>query len=418
MLTRYDEYPVHQAVRPFSEIPSTDYAWSDGYYFALYNAELKIKLFWNMRVHANTDILYGFTGIAYEDRQRTLRFSRAWRPNCDTVLGPYSFDFIESFKNIRLKLDANESGYSYDINWLGVAPPIEEDRRLHSVNGRRVTDQVRYVQEGTGTGWLEIDGKRYEISPENGWSGFRDHSWGLYFETQPLKPDNKWFPPQKRTRSFDPTSHLEPGKLAFMTWNNFRTETFSGAYWVYEDINGVRHPVWDATQAMQLGGVVDYGWEGPRVHIVDIQHDYRFVPGTRRFAGGTTTLTDQNGGTWVNEYEVGGAPWLFAPCGPWPGAWKDGGNWQTYHGPGVSFEWDEIDIAVQPLDYHQAPHLPAMKKVLGTEYECKLRVTDPTGKVHQGIGHVETMSFGDYTRYGFSSDTDPASGGGEGPFEG
>ena len=39
MLTPYDEFPVHQASRPFSYIPSTDYNWDDGYYFGVQSRE-------------------------------------------------------------------------------------------------------------------------------------------------------------------------------------------------------------------------------------------------------------------------------------------------------------------------------------------------------------------------------------------
>ena len=416
MLTRYDEYPIHQAVRPFSEIPSSDYAWSDGYYFAVYNPERKIKLFWCLRVHPNSDVVHAWGGIAHNDRQRTVRFSRAWRPECDTVIGPFDIDFIEAFKRIRLSLEPNESGYCYDLEWLGIAPPHEEDRRIFSENGRRVTDQLRYLQEGTARGWFGLDGERIEIRPEGGWGAFRDHSWGIYFTSPPIKPDEKWFSPAMRTRSFEPNAHLEPSRLAFMTWNNIKTEAFSGAYWVYEDEKGVTQPVWSSPQAMQVGGIVDFGWDGPRVHIIDVQHDYRFKEGTRLFAGGTTTLTDQQGGRWVNEYEIGGAPWLFYPCGPWRGAWKDGGTWATYHGEGVAMQWDEIDISNQPLDYQASPDLPVIPGLTGTEYECKLRVTDPQGGTHSGVGHVEVMSFGRYEKYGFADEAE-ASGGGAGTFE-
>ena len=49
MLTQYDEYPVHQSPYTFSEIPSTDYNWDDGYFFGIYNAEEQIFLYTGMR---------------------------------------------------------------------------------------------------------------------------------------------------------------------------------------------------------------------------------------------------------------------------------------------------------------------------------------------------------------------------------
>ena len=422
MLTKYDEYPIHQAVRPFSELPSTDLGWNDGYYFAIFNPELKIKLFWCLRVHPNSDVVHAWAGFVRNDRQRTVRFSRAWRPDCDTVIGPYGIDFIEAFRRIRLTLDANESDYSFDLEWLGIAPPHEEDRRIFAENGRRVTDQMRYVQEGTARGWFEIDGEHVEVHPGAGWGAFRDHSWGIYFTSPPIQPDPKWFPPKARTRAFEPNAHVEPGRLAFMTWNNIQTDTFSGIYWVYEDEDGVTHPVWTSPQAMQVGGALDFGWDGPRLHIVDVRHDFRFKEGTRVFAGGATTLTDENGGQWINEYERGGAPWLFYPCGPWPGAWRDGGTWATWHGEGVAMQWDEIDISNQPMDYQAAPDMPIVRDLLGTEYECKLRVTDPSGMVHRGTGHLELITFGRHKRYGFGEDFPPGGGsgggsGGSGTFE-
>ena len=59
MLTPYDEFPVHQASRPFSHLPSTDHAWDDGYFFGVYSAEAKLFLFTGMRVNANADVIGG-----------------------------------------------------------------------------------------------------------------------------------------------------------------------------------------------------------------------------------------------------------------------------------------------------------------------------------------------------------------------
>ena len=44
MLSPYDEYPVHQTPYPVSYIPSTDYNWDEGYYFAAFNPDEKVFL--------------------------------------------------------------------------------------------------------------------------------------------------------------------------------------------------------------------------------------------------------------------------------------------------------------------------------------------------------------------------------------
>ena len=99
---------------------------------------------------------------------------------------------------------------------------------------------------------------------------------------------------------------------------------------------------------------------------------------------------------------------------PGQGPGRDGGNWATWHGPGVAMQWDEIDISNQPLDYQASPEMPVVRDLLGTEYECKLRVTDPSGKVHRGTGHLELITFGRHKRYGFGDDYPPGGGSGGG----
>ena len=40
------------------------------------------------------------------------------------------------------------------------------------------SDTIRYHQAGTVSGWIEIEGLRHEVHPED-WFGFRDRSWGI-----------------------------------------------------------------------------------------------------------------------------------------------------------------------------------------------------------------------------------------------
>ena len=68
MLTQYDEYPVHQTARSFSEPESTDYTWNDGYYFAFYDPFQELGVFMSLRVHPNTNMVNAFVGTLYEGR--------------------------------------------------------------------------------------------------------------------------------------------------------------------------------------------------------------------------------------------------------------------------------------------------------------------------------------------------------------
>ena len=400
MLTQYDEYPVHQTVQPFSEPVSTDYTWNDGYYFDFYDPVREIDVFMSLRVHPNTNMINAFVGVVKDGHQRTLRLSRVWRPDCDTSIGPFRISFPEPFRRIRLTLAENPAGFSFDVDWCALAAPVEEHPRLFKLNGRKVTEQVRYLQSGAPSGWVEIDGSRYECDTDT-WGALRDHSWGLYFEQDPLKPDPKWLPEQVRTRAFEPDAHLPTERLAFYTWNFFNTADHTGVYWSFDNEEGGQPDVFASSQAMKPGGYISRrGDFEKRLRIVDIKHELTFLPGTRVFSGGVVRVVDEDGGEWTHEMEVGSPPWILYPGGVFPGTWKDGGAWNTYHGEGVSMEWDDIDISRQPLDYTASSGV-VIPDCMGMEYNTRLKVTDPSGKTQSGIGHSELMSQGRYIPYGF-----------------
>src|SRR5262245_21653789 len=104
MLTPYDEFPVHQSSHTFAEIPSTDYNWDDGYWFGVFNPDLKIFLGTGARLNANSDMFGGYAMLNVAGRQHTVRFSRCWRGNFDLAIGPYRIRFVEPLRTIRLSL--------------------------------------------------------------------------------------------------------------------------------------------------------------------------------------------------------------------------------------------------------------------------------------------------------------------------
>ena len=63
VLTRYDEFPVHQSPYPFSVVPVTDYSFDDGYYFGVFSADEGVFLFQGMRVNPNNDMIGGYAGV-------------------------------------------------------------------------------------------------------------------------------------------------------------------------------------------------------------------------------------------------------------------------------------------------------------------------------------------------------------------
>lgn len=410
MLTQYDEFPVHQASRPFSHIPSTDYNWDDGYYFGAFSAKHKIFLLTGMRVNPNTDMIGGYAIIFVNGRQHNVRFSRCWRQQADTVIGPLSYRFTEPLKRIQLTLTANDSLLSFDLEWKGTIPAFEEEHHVAENRGRRTTDQTRYSQVGVVNGHIVFDGQRIEVE-ELDWTGDRDHSWGLYAERPPLGAPKDLLPPRPA-----------PGKRrAFRFWTPFRCGDYGGFYHFHETETG-EQCITNDVFGSSFEGVIYKGFEGAPVRLVSGSHRMEFHEGSRIIKSGVVTLVDEQGGSWRHEFAMPMLPWIVQPMGYTPGSWKDGGTMHTYHGnEELVLEWDELDASVQPFAY--TPYAPKNAQgstnaevsdafglgiggsnIHGIEYLAAFTLTTPTGEVVTGQGHVECFIDGRYDPYGFSDD--------------
>src|SRR5581483_10247622 len=116
-----------------------------------------------LRITPNTDIVGGYAAVNHAGRQRTVRFSRRWRENCDTTVGPFTIRIVEPYRDIRLTLADNDAGLRFDLHWLGSAPAFVETHHLARNASRRTTDQTRYVQAGTATGSITLDGRAWAV---------------------------------------------------------------------------------------------------------------------------------------------------------------------------------------------------------------------------------------------------------------
>jgi hypothetical protein len=388
-LTPYDEFPVHQAPYPFSYIPSTDYTWCDGYYFGVFSPDDQVFLATGIRVNPNSDMIGGYALLNVAGRQHTFRFSRSWRRDFSLAVGPYRVEVLEPMKRLRLVLEPNESGQSFDIVWEGVSPPYEEEHHIAVNRGRRTTDQTRYSQPGTCSGFIELDGRRWEVTPGR-WNGARDHSWGLYMERPPLGPDKKWLPPSEHGKS----------ERAFRLWTCFNTPPFSGFFHLHEDAEGRQRKMNDVF-GIPFGGTFYKGWSEP-IAMVAARHEVRLVPGTRLLKQAEVFLTDSAGGEWRQLFEAVSPPWIVATMGYNTGSWKDGGNVFSYHGSEeLATEWDDFDFSQQPVRYvpygvkdpsqgdGHGVYDSFAEPIYGVEYGARVTTWAPDGTKGEGSAQFE-----------------------------
>jgi hypothetical protein len=393
-LTPFDEFPVHATPFPMSYVPNTDFAWDDGYYFLAYDIESGIAIWNGMRVAPNSNIIGGHSSFNIRGVQRTLRLSRIWRDDYSLAIGPFRYEFVEPMRLIRMVLEPNESGMSYDVLWRGLAPAHLAAHHRAIRTGRFTTDQSRYHQVGVATGWMEIDGKRIELSDAAPWGGTRDHSWGLYESRPPLSGGAQWLPPSPK-----------PPIIRALRFSLFLESEGFSAYFHFHEGPGGERVVFNDAFGIPLEGWINVGWDGPSLKIVDYRHELKWRPGTRSVTSGKVMLTDERGGQWSLDIEVKAPPHVLGQIGYHVGAWRDGGTIHTYHGASPAMEWDEFDFSRQPCE-HTFPGSGVKRTVFGVEHLAAVKTTAPDGTVTQGRAQFEVFLNGRYSPYGFEEQFD------------
>ena len=99
-----------------------------------------------------------------------------------TVIGPIRYEVVEPLRKVRFVLEPNDR-QPIAFNWLfeAAVPPHMEERNHLRTHYRVASELVRYHQTGVCSGWVEVDGKRTEMTPET-WVTTRDHSWGVRYD--------------------------------------------------------------------------------------------------------------------------------------------------------------------------------------------------------------------------------------------
>ena len=188
---------------------------------------LGIYLLTGFRITPNADVIGGHAGFNRRGVTRTLRFSREWRREIDTAVGPFQLQFTRPMEEMHLVLGKNPSGMEWDLRWLAEAPAHLSSHHLATNRGRRTTDQSRYNQVGRVEGWAEIDGRRITLDAAD-WLGIRDHSWGIYEGRPPLGGHTRWLPP----------AEIPAARRALRFSFFFATDEFSGYFHLHEDEEG------------------------------------------------------------------------------------------------------------------------------------------------------------------------------------
>lgn len=324
--TPADELLHHQIVDTFATIAQSDLSWTEKLWTPFSRKDGSLQIDVGMGRYHNRDILDGFAGMSRGREQWTVRASRELHQDpLNTAVAPISYEIVEPLKKIRWRLEENDViPLRFDLTFEAAHPGFFEDRHKQrdELGYRVVSDVVRWHQAGVPSGWIEIEGEREEIKPDE-WFAFRDHSWGVRLDVGTPPPDlrprrdfgDRGFQESKFHLSWSPMllerpdgTRYEYQYYLFIRGEEEEVVYFSG---YRNNADGTQERIlyawrefeYDAKRRL-IGGRVHFEMMSGETTTVEIE-----VPGESGFYLGTALYLGFDGrkhGQWHGEHEVEG----------------------------------------------------------------------------------------------------------------
>jgi hypothetical protein len=178
MLTKADDYPIHQLPEPIAT-SGTDRNFYDRYFFNGYTMDGHVFFALALGVYPHLNVMDASFSVITGGVQRNLRASRLLNmERMDTTVGPIRIDVVEPLERLRVSVGDNPHGIRAELMFHARARAVEEPRFTYRQGPRTMMDYTRLTQNGAYEGFIEIAGTRLEIEREMV-LGTRDRSWGV-----------------------------------------------------------------------------------------------------------------------------------------------------------------------------------------------------------------------------------------------
>lgn len=352
MLTKGDEYPIHQTPEPVA-FSGSDRNFYDRYFFNGYSKDGSIFFAASFGVYPHLNVMDGAVSILKDGVQRSVHVSRILgMERMDTKVGPLSVSVVEELKRIHLKLDEAE-GLALDVTFTGRHFPVEEPRFTYRQGPRMLIDCTRMTQNGHWQGSLSIDGERVEVAD---FYGTRDRSWGV----RPIGEK-------------DPQA-VVPVQLPQFYWLWAPINFPNAALYFHVNEDGHGNP-WNTRAVFAMDGV-DY--DG-LMHMNRPQMDVTWAAGSRRAASAVLNVSDANGGQHRVTYEPLSV-FQMKGIGYGHPTWGHG----VFKG-GYAIEREDFVPAELPWQHPDNLHIQAIVKATHE---------GPDGQGSVGIGILEQLCIG------------------------
>ena len=116
MLSRADDYPVHQTPEPVAHPGTTDRNFYDRYWFNGFGRDGEFYFGIALGVYPNRSVMDASLSIVRDGEQHAFHASRRVPADrTETRIGPFSIRVEEPMRRLRVRLDPNETGIEVQL---------------------------------------------------------------------------------------------------------------------------------------------------------------------------------------------------------------------------------------------------------------------------------------------------------------
>lgn len=179
MLTKFDDYLIHQTPMPISSVGTTDTNAYDRYFFEGFTSDASLVFGAAFGFYPNREVVDGAFSVSIEGVQYSI-FSSGSAPieRSESAVGPISVEILAPMRRVRVCVDDATRQFRADLVFEARTAAMEEGREALMDGARTTVDMTRYSQLGSWSGWIDVKGRRIELDSLQV-LGVRDHSWGI-----------------------------------------------------------------------------------------------------------------------------------------------------------------------------------------------------------------------------------------------
>ncbi len=371
-----DEMLNHQIADTFASTATSEQSWTEKIWSAIIRKDGGLSIDFGLGRYHNRGVMDGWAAVARGNTQWTVRASRELRDDPTiTTVGPLTYEIVDPLHSVRYQLAKNDiQPISYDVTFTSAMPPFFEDRhKQRERDGFRIgSDVIRYHQIGVPSGWLEIEGERIEINPDE-WTEYRDHSWGTRLDVGAHNAD---------VRPTSDFGDVKFGEGEFMlVWSPFMLTAPNGDQWAYH------------FYFMSKQGRIFYssGYrnhpDGRQEKVARVRPELNYDDRSRRLLGGMVHFDMLQGGTHSVKVEVIGETAVHLGPGLYLGF--DGKKHGSWKGP--------LEIDGEKFD--DCRDLTTLRRIRQLR-DCPIKVTEGDAT---GYGVMESIIHGGYPELGLTA---------------